>query len=445
MSSHRTSVAACKFNCLGRKILTSALLLISLFLSACSPKIRFEPGVIPQIGEPTPEQRQIGQQAKEGILSEFPILREARYEKRVSTIVGRLLKVTPAAGHWSVYVVDGPVWNAATAPGNIIIIFRELLDDLKNDDEVAAVLAHELSHRLAVHEEESTEEKWGKGLSILAAIAAGVAVAANENSTEQDVAIAMGTVGALGAGFTTLKYSKTKEQEADQIGLFLMADAGFNPQAAARVWYNQMQKNAGRSSSDFFSTHPLDGDRYQFLTNLMPLAEQRYRSALIRSEEGEPPPSKPVYVNAAATEALSQASQLLESSDYSAALSQAQTLVNRYPSFPGAFNLLGMVQVKLGDTLNAARSFARGLKMAPNDADLLYNNACVAALSGKDEEALAKLKSAFRHNQMLITHAKEDSDLFSLHDDPRFDALLKEAALQAPARGAARSTFSVNR
>jgi predicted Zn-dependent protease len=162
------------------------------------------------------------------MVAQNPILRDPVQEKRVAKILQKLLDATPTTGHWTATLVDSPIFNAMTTPGNFIYVYRGLLQTLP-DDELAAVLAHEIAHRLAQHEVESSEETLGRAISVLATIAAGVAMASQQGATQRDVANVMDATDKLGQGFTTLRYSKDKEREADQIGIFLLADAGVLP------------------------------------------------------------------------------------------------------------------------------------------------------------------------------------------------------------------------
>jgi predicted Zn-dependent protease len=388
----------------------------------------------------------MGDQVRDEILGTAPVLRAPAYERRVSGILQRLLAVTPAQGHWRVYLLDTADWNAMTIPGNYVFVFRGLLDALKSDDEVAAVVGHELAHRLAHHHEESDEEQWGEALTVLAAIAAAAVVASGDQSTQEDVESAMSSTMQLGQGLTTLQFSKNKEREADQIGLFLMADAGFNPNAAAKVWFDKAQKQPGDQVTDFFSTHPLDSDRYAFLTQHMPLAEQRYRAAIAGGVRTLKQKRKPVQTPTESQESLvlvQKGFELLEESEIEGATQIAHSVVAKHPKSADGFNLLGVALSKQGDIAGAAKSFSKGLKLNPNHSSLVYNTACVKALKGDKKGALEKLKVAFGLNPTLIDTARSDSDLFSLHQDPEFQKLLNSPV--APAAAViGTSSFSIN-
>jgi predicted Zn-dependent protease len=252
----------------------------------------------------------------------------------------------------------------------------------------------------------------------------------------------MNSVATLGAGLTTFRYSKDKEREADQIGLFLMADAGYDPQAGSLVWA-RLAAHQPAESNDFLSTHPLNEERYQNAIRLMPLAQERYRKALRK------PPTKSSRMAADKTDPTlefqsNQAFAAIQQGDFTSAEITLQNMLSRSPNYKGAHNMFGIMQLKKGDPTSALKAFNRGLKIAPHDATLIYNIACSHALKGDREAALTHLERAFSRDPQLVETAEDDSDLESLHDDPRFDQLLnRQFTVSAPMQVGG-NTFSIN-
>ena len=416
------------------------ILILVLFVG-CGPGIRYRPGEIPSPSTTDLNDIRAGHQLHAQMVAQGPILRDKAAEKRVTKILQKLLDATPSTGHWSATLLDTPDFNAMTAPGNFIFVYRGLLDSLP-DDEVAAVLAHEIAHRLAQHEVESSGEIFGKTLSVLATIAAGAAVATQQGATQQDIADVMNATNKLGTGFTTLRYSKDKEREADQIAIFLLADAGVNPNAAASLWARQTTIN-GSSGSDFFSTHPRHADRYTMAVQLLPLAQERYQQALKRKKSQKPkrraPPSSPEL-----TYQISQAEEALKADDLSTASTIAQSLTAQAPAAPETYNLLGRIKIRSGDEKQAIKAFKKGLNLAPDDPFLVYNMACVHALAGKRKETLSALEKAFKLRPELATYAKEDSDLAAFHEDLEFKELTEREYVVLPPMEVGGNTVRVN-
>jgi predicted Zn-dependent protease len=376
------------------------------------------------------------------MVNNAPILRDRAAEQRVSDILSKLFDATPTTGHWTVTLIDAPEFNAMTVPGNHIFVFRGLLDGAANDDEVAVVLAHEIAHRLAQHELKTSEEKWGAAIAALATVAAGVAVASQEGSTEQDVNEIMESTLQLGAGFTTLRYSRDKEREADQIGLFILADAGFNPNTAVTLWGKRAAAE-GSGGSDFFSTHPLPEDRQTMAAQLLPLAQARYQNALTKHRTAEPTKrSNPL--NAEVVQHLREAEDALARRDLNTASALAQSLTARAPSSPEVYDVLGRVKAVLGEPKQAYKAFKKGLKLAPDNPTLTYNLGCSQALQGEKAAALKSLEKAFTLDPTLAKHAETDPDLVNLYNEPEFKRLLaREYVATAPANVGGNS-FSIN-
>jgi predicted Zn-dependent protease len=416
-------------------------LLILALLVGCGPRMRFRPGEIPHPTATNLSDIQAGHQLHAQMLAQIPILRDKAAEKRVTTILQKLLDATPTTGHWKATIIDDRTFNAATAPGNFIFVYRGLLDSLP-DDEVAAVLAHEIGHRLAQHEVETSEETLGKALSVLATIAAGAAVGMRQGATQRDVVNVMDATDKLGAGFTTFRYSKDKEREADQIGIFLLADAGINPAAAPSVW-GKLASIRGQGGSDFFSTHPLDSERYARTSQLLPLAQERYQQALKRKKSPKAkrraaPPSPGLSYQ------LTQAEEAIKANDLTTASTIAQSLIATAPAHPETYNLLGRIKILTGEDKQALKAFMKGLTLAPDDPILIYNMACVHAREGKRKEALASLEKAFKLRPELTTYATEDSDLAAFHEDLEFKELTEREYMALPPTEVGGNTVRVN-
>ena len=205
---------------------TTLLSLCLLYVVGCAPaKVRFTPGEVPTAVVPTQKETQQGEVIRQHFLNKEPMNFNPRYVHRVAHITSRLLGAAPTSEHWKVYVMDTPEWNARTTPGNFIYVYRGLLDDLRSDDEVAAVLAHEIGHNLAQHH----KPNGSKALGNLAVLLAGTAIQigmedANAHPKDIEVMTKIGTD--VMRGLAVNPYSHVDEHEADQIGLFLMADAG---------------------------------------------------------------------------------------------------------------------------------------------------------------------------------------------------------------------------
>jgi len=187
-------------------------------------------------------------------------------KNRIDAITGQLIteaiKMRPdtADWEWSVVVIDDPeMINAWCMAGGRMAIYTGLLIKIEpTDDELAQVMAHEISHALAKH----TAEK----MSMQMATAVGVA-AVGIASDNTGVALTGAALTAMLA--VNLPNSRAAEKEADRIGIELAAKAGFNPAAAATLW-NKMAAASKSGTPQFLSTHPAPGNRQEELARLEP-------------------------------------------------------------------------------------------------------------------------------------------------------------------------------
>jgi len=192
--------------------------------------------------------------------------------KRVNVITGLLvteaIKMRPETANWewSVVVIDDPkMVNAWCMAGGRMAIYTGLITQLDpTDDELAQVMAHEISHALAKH----TAEK----MSMQIATSVGVA-AVGIASDNTGVALSGAALTAMLA--VNLPNSRAAETEADRMGIELAAKAGFDPAAAATLW-KKMSKVSKSGTPQFLSTHPAPSNRQQELAQLEPKMRKFY-------------------------------------------------------------------------------------------------------------------------------------------------------------------------
>ncbi len=200
--------------------------------------------------------------------------KQNHYVQCVAQAITRAIPEQYAAmnpGQWEVVVFDSPEVNAFALPGGRIGVYTGLLKVAKNQDELAAVIGHEVSHVLAQHSNERLSQ------SQLADMGMAAADQLLQNSSTKAPAMA-----ALGLGVqygVLMPYSRAQETEADVLGLQLMALAGFNPQEAVSLWYNMAAASTGKQPLEILSTHPSDQTRINKLQSLVPQVEPAYQQA----------------------------------------------------------------------------------------------------------------------------------------------------------------------
>lgn len=201
--------------------------------------------------------------------------------QRVREIARRLIAQTatfrPDAAHWQweVNMQESTEVNAYCMPGGKIMVYSGLIRKLDaTDDELAAVIGHEIAHALREHGRERMSRAYAQQLGIL-----GLAVAVGASTKDENkTATAIQTASVVTALALTLPNSREQEREADRMGLELAARANYNPEAAISLW----QKMAAQGESkppEFLSTHPADAARIRDLKALMPAVMPLYQQS----------------------------------------------------------------------------------------------------------------------------------------------------------------------
>jgi predicted Zn-dependent protease len=165
---------------------------------------------------------------------------------------------------------DDETANAFCVSGGKIAVYTGILPLTRDEEGLAVVLAHEVSHALANHGGERMSQLL---IAELGGIALSKAVEKEPQRTQELWKLAYG-IGAQ-VGFL-LPYSRQHESEADRIGLILMAQAGYDPEAAIPFW-QRMADQGGERPPEFLSTHPSPETRIQDIREHLPEALQYYR------------------------------------------------------------------------------------------------------------------------------------------------------------------------
>lgn len=173
-------------------------------------------------------------------------------------------------GDWEVIVFDSEQVNAFALPGGKIGVYTGILNVTENQDQLAAIMGHEVGHVLEHHSNErlSADKLSNVGLAV-AAIAIGASEVENKGLW----------VAGLGIGVqygVIMPYSRSHESEADIVGQDLMARSGFDPQASVKLWQN-MAKLSKTAPPEFMSTHPSNETRIKQLNNHLVVSQPFYQ------------------------------------------------------------------------------------------------------------------------------------------------------------------------
>ena len=210
------------------------------------------------------QMNEMGVAAFTDLKKKTPETKDAKQISYVSCVARAVTAVMPGGRTWEVRVFDDKQVNAFALPGGKIGVYTGLLKVATTQDQLAAVLGHEVAHVIAGHSAERVSES----------MAAQLGMDVVQSATGVDAQM----LGIATNVLLILPNSRTHESEADLLGLDYMAKAGFDPHQAVTLWQN-MQKSGGEKPPELLSTHPSDVTRIRQLEQRLPIALPYYEQA----------------------------------------------------------------------------------------------------------------------------------------------------------------------
>ncbi|NUN47474.1 MAG: M48 family metallopeptidase [Candidatus Brocadiae bacterium] len=197
-----------------------------------------------------------------------------RVARRLAAVMEQGWDGVPAPGfQWEFQTIDDPgTVNAWCLPGGKIAVYTGIFPVCQDENGLAVVLGHEIMHAVLRHGNERVSQ------GMVASVGQGILEAALGNESRQTkdaVATAFGLV--VGAG-VLMPFSRAHETEADEMGLYLAARAGYDPRAGVEVW-KRMGELGGGGPPEFLSTHPSHETRIENMESWMPRAMGLYEGA----------------------------------------------------------------------------------------------------------------------------------------------------------------------
>jgi len=193
----------------------------------------------------------------------------SRVGQRIAVAAERYLNAVGKQGYlkdyrWEYNLVDDKTVNAWCMPGGKIVFYTGILPIAENETAIAAIMGHEVAHALANHgQQRMSADLLQQGVQV----AGNVALSDSDNLGLYNQAFGIATnVGVM------LPFSRKHETEADQIGIYLMAIAGYDPNEAANLWRRMDANSGGQAPPEFLSTHPANASRISNLESLAPKA-----------------------------------------------------------------------------------------------------------------------------------------------------------------------------
>lgn len=254
-----------------RRLLSPALLplvlLTGCYTSPISGKRSF-------IALPAGQDVELGAGAYDQILSGERVISSGAQEAMVQRVANRLVAVVerdglePADFEWEVALLDNDqVANAFCLPGGKMAVYTGILPVTQDETGLAVVMGHEIAHALARHGAGRLSSQYAKefGIQLVSLAIPEVAGSAEFLNYATDM-------------FLTMPNGRADELEADEIGMILMARAGYDPSEAIEFW-GRMAAGSSGAPPEFLSTHPSHGTRVAELTELLPQALAEFEAA----------------------------------------------------------------------------------------------------------------------------------------------------------------------
>lgn len=193
-----------------------------------------------------------------------------RVGQRIAVAAERWLNANGKTGYlndykWEYNLIQEDVVNAWCMPGGKIAFYTGILPVAQNETAIAVIMGHEVAHALANH----GQQRMSAGM-----LQQGLAVAGNIAIKDEKSRNAFNQYYGIGSQVgVMLPFSRSHETEADRIGLYLTAIAGYNPDEGAELWKRMAQASGGQAPPEILSTHPANQTRINNLTALSPQAK----------------------------------------------------------------------------------------------------------------------------------------------------------------------------
>jgi hypothetical protein len=194
----------------------------------------------------TEQEIEIGKESAQQVERELPVVRDATVTRYIEELGSRLAGEAPGAEYpYRFRILDVADVNAFALPGGYVYLNRGLVESVRNEAELAGVLAHEIGHVALRHSTNQISKSYlaQAGLSVLGGIIGGDA---------NDI---LRVVGGAGLPLLFLKFGRTAEEQADTVGAQMMARAGYDPLALA-TFFEKLESQARGGPPEFLSSHP---------------------------------------------------------------------------------------------------------------------------------------------------------------------------------------------
>lgn len=419
------------------KNILPTLCLFALLFGSVRPALA-DPLQLPEMGDSSTsvfspaEAERIGREAFQSIKRSGRLIEDPELEQYISDLGYRLLSSSPEGGqNFTFFLIEDPTINAFAMPGGYIGFHSGLILASSSEDEVAAVMAHEISHVTQHHLARSLEKARDMNLPMTAALIAALILGGQDaQMTSAALATTLATQSQL-----QLNYSRSHEHEADRLGMQMLSDAGYDPNGMPQFFERlQQQSRYYTALPEFLSTHPVTSDRIADSRNraaqlphtarLQPQTTYQLAKAKLRVLSSkdldqliaqlQESLAKGRYENEAA-ERYAYALALSHDGQHDEARAQFRQLLKRSPERISFLLAHARNEAAMEEYGSAAEVYAQGLRLYPANLPLCLGYADVLLKQQKPDEARRLLSDLLkRHpNQartyQLLGQAEEQS------------------------------------
>ena len=259
------------FSLTQRFLVGRASLFLVIFLAGCATLGEYNPATERRefIMIPTDSEVSMGKSIHQEILQEFSLSKNMLQTQRVQAIGQRLSRVSDRQDYaYHFYLVEKDDINAFTTPGGNIYFFTGLLDKLKTDDQIAAVLGHEIGHCAAKHTIKKFQAAMGYNL-----IGSIIFSQISSEAARSTASLAANTAMQL----ATSAYGRQDEYQADLLGLKYMSLAGYSLNGMIETLQVLEKESHGAKPPLILSTHPYAEDRIKVVKEEIPRVEAKHK------------------------------------------------------------------------------------------------------------------------------------------------------------------------
>jgi len=327
----------------------------------------------------TSEEEKLSKEFLRVVQAQFPLIRDPMIVSYINRLGYEILQhVPPQPFTYRFYVLDDHVYNAFATPAGHIFFNRGLIEAMKSEDELAGILAHEISHVVARHISDKIERSKKINMLSLAGMVAGAFLGSAAGSGDAASALTMGSLAASQS--LELSYSRQDEIQADQLGLIYLNKSGYSAKGLMNSLQTIRSKQWFGSVPNYLLTHPATEDRIAYIDAWIEKNQENQAGIELKRDSTEFQ-----YIR-------TRLSALYGDEDI--VRRQFENQITQKPGDPVVNYGMGLFYSRVGQRDNALKYLRKALSTRPLDPYILTDLGKVYYQSGRYDDALRVLEGA---------------------------------------------------